>query len=121
MQNREQALGYCLDVLFKHNIGIKRFIEIFRNLTKAFDEEREYSNSENLNIFGNVLEFMDFDEEDINEMSSSLYWAFDSKTEEEAGKIYSFFVRGMPIFAQNLYWDEHKSRKSLERIKERKK
>jgi hypothetical protein len=121
MQNREQALGYCLDTLFHHNLGIKRFFEVFRNLSKAFDEEREYSNSENLNIFGNVLEYMDFEEDEINEMSSTMYWIFDSNTEEEAGLVYAFFTRGRPMLARNLQWDEHRPRTPLKNLRERRK
>jgi imidazoleglycerol phosphate dehydratase HisB len=119
MTNREQSLGYCLWTLFDHNVGIKRFIEIFRNLSKSFDEEREYANYEISSRFTEVLDYMDFEEDDISEMQSNLYHHFDMHTQEEAGRIFAFFTRGRPYMHRNLIWDGDRPRKPLIPLKNR--
>lgn len=97
LQTNEQAQGYILLAGFGAGIKADDLADMRRLAIRSFDSLRadtetgEIGNSEVCDLLMQIAQLLNFDQDMIEKLRSELFYSFDMKTVEEAGKISGFF------------------------------
>lgn len=90
LQTKKQSLGYLLKGLYDMDMPKSKISEAISKFDSLGIPEENY-NEDTLSHARALAMFIDID---ISDFKSSVYWAFDDTTVEEAEFFYHFFTRG---------------------------
>ena len=108
--DRESAMGYCLWAMYDYDLGIKKFMELFKTISQAFENDCQYDNYSTRRLFTDCLSMYGFEEEEIAMMEAYIWRHYDEHTEYEAKRFFQFITRGRSYRERDWDWDPFRPR-----------